>query len=86
MLKILIPAGLILFLFSGCATKETVIYPPCVLITKAEVPKARKIRVYKADEALVRAYINEFRFKLNMQNDKIERANSVCKKWRKSVE
>ena len=79
MLKLVAP--LLLFLFSGCTTKDTVIYPPCVVISTVDIPKPIKLRVAEEDAAVASAYINEFRVKLKAQNSKIEKANKLCKEW-----
>jgi len=83
MLKILASTTLLILGFSGCSTKtETIIYPPCVIISSVDMPKKRVIRVHKDDEELARAYLNELRTKLSGQLQKEEKSNELCEKWR----
>ena len=80
----MLTATILAFAFSGCATKtETVIYVPCVLINPIKQPHVRTIRVYKEDENVTKAYIKEFRAKIDAQNKITNAANELCKEWRK---
>ena len=61
------------FLFVGCSTKEYVyLKPKPFQFQTIQIPKTREIRVYKADTALYKAYIENFRNIIKFQNKQIK--------------
>ena len=80
MINSLLLAFSLLFV-TGCSDKLVLAKPPCVNMSEIQEPKLRTIRVYNSDVDLYNAYINEFRTKIQNQNDLIRRMNFNCTKW-----
>lgn len=72
---------LLVFVFSGCNDKLILAKPPCIQMHEIIQPEVQNIRVKNDDVELYKAYINEFRGKINNQNLLIQKMNSNCIKW-----
>ncbi len=73
-------------LISGCTDKLILVKPPCFNMKKIEQPTPRTIRVNDEYVSLYKAYIDEFRGKIDNQNYLIEKMNSDCTKWELTTE
>jgi hypothetical protein len=80
-MRTILLAVLLALLFSGCNEKLVFVKPPCFEIQSIEQPVARAIRVDDRDIELYRAYIEEFRGKIDNQNLITQRLNENCTKW-----
>ena len=80
-MKIVLILITILITLSGCAEKLVFIKSPCINMSPIIQPEHQEIRVHREDGNLYDAYIDEFRGKIDNQNQLINKMNSTCDKW-----
>lgn len=78
-MKVLLNLSILLFLFSGCATKTVYIKPKCQAFKQVIQPFPRTILVKNESLPLYRKYIGEFRTKINFMNKQVELYQLQCK-------